>query len=266
MAKTAPDEKRDGREQATAEAAAPAAPHRRTASIETTPLAPPAAAPLAPTLTTRPAGPSPTPARAPVVTQALPAASPLGRQAAPAAETRPPVETVVATLPGRSALAAEPPKPTAPTAAKPTSTTRPGPAGAEPATVVAGVEPAARQAPVAEAGAGADPASLAIVFANNSSYFPPGVSQKLRRLVHGLAKEQSYEVVLQSSVSGLQKVVGAETAEEARRYNKWLAERRLERVRDWFDRNGAGRELTFRQDFRQGDELRQVVIEVRPAG
>jgi hypothetical protein len=50
------------------------------------------------------------------------------------------------------------------------------------------------------------------------------------------------------------------------RYNKWLAERRLERVRDWLGDNAAGRELTFTEDYRAGDESRQVEIEVRPAG
>jgi hypothetical protein len=37
-------------------------------------------------------------------------------------------------------------------------------------------------------------------------------------------------------------------------------------VREWLDRNAAGRELSFRQDYRAGDESRQVVVEVRPTG
>jgi hypothetical protein len=107
---------------------------------------------------------------------------------------------------------------------------------------------------------------LAIVFPTNSSYFPPGANERLRSLLRELAQDRAYEIVLQSSVSGSQQVVGAETTEEAMRYNQWLAERRLERVLEWLDRNAAGRALTFRRDYRAGDESREVVLEVRPTG
>ena len=140
-------------------------------------------------------------------------------------------------------------------------------AGARPAEVIARAEPAARPAaPDARAGSSAQAERLAIVFPTNSSYFPPGAGEQLRRLLRALDQDGAYEIVLQSSISGSQKVVGAESAEEARRYNQWLAERRLERVRDWLARNAAGRALTFRQDYRAADESRQVVVEVRPTG
>jgi len=137
------------------------------------------------------------------------------------------------------------------------------PADGRPAQVIARAEPAARPA---APDAGAEGERLAIVFPTNSSYFPPGASERLRSLLRALGQDGAYEIVLQSSISGSQQVVGAESAEEAMRYNKWLAERRLERVREWLDRNAAGRELTFRQDYRAGDESRQVVVEVRPTG
>ena len=95
---------------------------------------------------------------------------------------------------------------------------------------------------------------LAIVFPNNSSYFPPGADDRLRGLLAGLAQGGAYEIALQSSVSGSRKVVGAESVEEAMRYNQWLAERRLERVRDWLGRHAAGRTLTFREDYRASDD------------
>jgi enoyl-CoA hydratase/carnithine racemase len=132
---------------------------------------------------------------------------------------------------------------------------------------MARAEPAARPAaPAAQAATSAEAERLAIVFPTNSSYFPPGAGEKLRRLLRALGQHGAYEIVLQSSISGSQQVVGAESADEAMRYNKWLAERRLERVREWLDRNAAGRELSFRQDYRAGDESRQVVVEVRPTG
>jgi hypothetical protein len=123
-------------------------------------------------------------------------------------------------------------------------------------------EPAARP----KAAANARQQRLAIVFPTNSSYFPPGAGQQLRSLLRELPQDAAYEVVLQSSVSGSQQVVGAESEEEAMRYNKWLAERRLERVRDWLGRNAAGRALTIRSDYRADDDSRQVVVEVHPTG
>jgi outer membrane protein OmpA-like peptidoglycan-associated protein len=199
---------------------------------------------------TRPAGPSPTAAHAPIVTQALPAASP---STSAAADERPPVG-VIAALPGRPAPAADPaPATTRPAAASPAAMARlEAPAG----------EPAARP----KAAANARQQRLAIVFPTNSSYFPPGAGQQLRSLLRELPQDAAYEVVLQSSVSGSQQVVGAESAEEAMRYNKWLAERRLERVRDWLGRNAAGRALTIRPDYRADDDSRQVVVEVHPTG
>ena len=132
---------------------------------------------------------------------------------------------------------------------------------------MARAEPAARPA-AADAGAApsAEAQRLAIVFPTNSSYFPPGAGEQLRRLLGALGQDGAYEIVLQSSVSGSQQVVGAESVKEAMRYNQWLAERRLERVREWLDRNAAGRALTFRQDYRAGDEIAPVVVEVRPTG
>jgi hypothetical protein len=61
-------------------------------------------------------------------------------------------------------------------------------------------------------------------------------------------------------------VVGAETAEDAAKYNKWLATRRLERVRDWLDQNAADRALVVKPDYHANDESRQVVVRIRPTG
>jgi hypothetical protein len=139
-------------------------------------------------------------------------------------------------------------------AASPARPDRAAPAAAQP-------EPAQRQAAV-----DVKEERLVIVFPTNSSYFPPGTGSQLRSLLRTLAQERRYEVILESSVSGSQRVVGAETAEEAAKYNKWLAERRLERVRDWLDQNAAGRGLVVKPEYHANDESRQVVVRIRPTG
>jgi flagellar motor protein MotB len=133
---------------------------------------------------------------------------------------------------------------------------RPDPA----AVAAAQPEPAQRQAAV-----DVKEERLVIVFPTNSSYFPPGTGSQLRSLLRTL-QDRHYEVVLESSVSGSQRVVGAETAEDAAKYNKWLATRRLERVRDWLDQNAAGRALVVKPDYHANDESRQVVVRIRPTG
>jgi flagellar motor protein MotB len=122
-------------------------------------------------------------------------------------------------------------------------------------------EPAQRQAAV-----DVKEERLVIVFPTNSSYFPPGTGSQLRSLLRTLGQDRRYEVVLESSVSGSQRVVGAETAEDAAKYNKWLATRRLERVRDWLDQNAAGRGLVVKPGYHANDESRQVVVRIRPTG
>ncbi len=47
-----------------------------------------------------------------------------------------------------------------------------------------------------------------IIFPTNSSYFPPGMGTQLHALLKQLADDRRYDVVLQASVSGSQKVVG----------------------------------------------------------
>ena len=135
------------------------------------------------------------------------------------------------------------------------------PDGARAAAAAAQPEPAQRQAAV-----DVKEERLVIVFPTNSSYFPPGTGSQLRSLLRTLGQDRRYEVVLESSVSGSQKVVGAESAEEAAKYNKWLATRRVERVRDWLDQNAAGRGLVVKPEYHANDESRQVVVRVRPTG
>jgi hypothetical protein len=174
-----------------------------------------------------PAGPAPLAAAAPTVTQPLPAVSRAPARAEPSRE--------------RPAVSAPPPPAAAATAALSPS-------------------PSRRVAP------SADPeGAVAITFATNSSYFPPGVRERLDGLLTGLEAGKRYRVEVEVAVSGADQVVGAETQEEARRYNRWLAERRLERVQDWLDEHAAGRELALEPRFVPNDNSRRLVVRIAPA-
>jgi outer membrane protein OmpA-like peptidoglycan-associated protein len=107
---------------------------------------------------------------------------------------------------------------------------------------------------------------LIITFATNSSYFPSGAAARLRELLAGIDGNGRYEVTLQVAVSGTTKVVGAKSAQEAARYNKWLAERRLERVQDWLLKNGAAQALSIKPEYVADDDSRRVTVRVAPVG
>jgi hypothetical protein len=107
---------------------------------------------------------------------------------------------------------------------------------------------------------------LIITFATNSSYFPSGTTARLRELIAGIDADSGYEVTLQVAVSGTSKVVGAKSAAEAARYNKWLAERRLERVQTWLTKNAAGEALSIKPEYVGDDDSRRVTVRVAPVG
>ncbi len=107
---------------------------------------------------------------------------------------------------------------------------------------------------------------VVITFPTNSSYFPPGTETQLRSLFGELGNDRRYRVVLQTSVSGSHKVVGAETPEEAEKYNKWLADRRLDRVREWLGQNVKDTELVIEPEYLANDDSRQIVVRLQPAG
>ena len=106
--------------------------------------------------------------------------------------------------------------------------------------------------------------NVVITFATNSSYFPPGTERRLASLLGSMAGGERYRVRLEVGVSGSDTVVGATTAEEARRYNQWLAERRLSRVREWLDENASDRQLEIEPTFQTDDSSRRVVVRVAP--
>jgi hypothetical protein len=108
--------------------------------------------------------------------------------------------------------------------------------------------------------------NVVITFATNSSYFPPGTARRLRTLLGNLAADGRYRVQLEVGVSGSDTVVGAKSPEEARQYNRWLAERRLDRVREWLGENAAGRQIEIEAAFQPDDNSRRVVVRVAPVG
>jgi hypothetical protein len=134
----------------------------------------------------------------------------------------------------------------------------------ETGTAVAAKPAAAARSPAGDGKVESDAGNLVITFATNSSYFPSGTAKRLRALVAGLASGRSYEVNLQVAVSGTTKVVGARSPEEAAAYNKWLAERRLERVQSWLVENAAAT-LSFKPEY-VTDESRRVVVQLAPTG
>jgi hypothetical protein len=73
-----------------------------------------------------------------------------------------------------------------------------------------------------------------------------------------------YRIQLEVGVSGSDTVVGASSPDEAKRYNRWLAERRMDRVREWLDENAKDRQLEIEPAFQADDSSRRVVVRVAP--
>jgi outer membrane protein OmpA-like peptidoglycan-associated protein len=162
-----------------------------------------------------------------------------------------------------------PPTQTAASEAKPGPKATPLPAVAarDEAPAERVTRPAALQkkaSPGGDAAGGVEP--LEIVFATNSSYFPLGSQKQLQAFADQLAPGASYALRIRTSVDDSQDVSGATSPEEATRYNRWLATRRFERVRDWLQANAEGRELAIEPVLVEDDPSRKVVIELEAGG
>jgi hypothetical protein len=141
-----------------------------------------------------------------------------------------------------------------------------GAAGSRTTAVNDGAAGASGRTAATDGHAARDPdGAVVITFATNSSYFPPGAGKRLRELLAALGPEGRYQVSLQAAVSGATKVLGATSASEAERYNRWLAERRLERVRDWLLENAGADRLSITPEYLDKDESRRVVVRLAPA-
>ncbi|MGD9509229.1 MAG: hypothetical protein AB7I59_07565 [Geminicoccaceae bacterium] len=152
----------------------------------------------------------------------------------------------------RAELQAKAATPT-PSAADATTAEEPAPTG------TAAVEPAA---PPPEPAPSPEPERLTITFDVNSSYLPDSLDGRLRALAQGLEPRRSYAVRLVGAVGSDD--VSGQTAEEARRYNRWMAERRVDRVAEYLERTAKDSELKIERTFAANDPSRQVLVEVTP--
>lgn len=140
---------------------------------------------------------------------------------------------------------------------------------APPEPVQAAAEPVQAAMPAAEAAAPVEAVeakaeaetTLAITFDVNSSYFPKGTSRELKALVGGLEPQRTYEVVLEGAVSADALRRGAE--QDGHAYNRWIADRRMDRVADWLRQNLGG-SLSIRHSYVENDSSRRVMIRVHP--
>ena len=150
----------------------------------------------------------------------------------------------------------------APAPAKSVAVPDPAPA-AEPAIIesvalLGSVEPAAAPPTLEPA---AEPERLTITFKANSSILPSGLDGRLRALAAQLAADDNYALRLVGSV-GNDDIAG-KSAEDALRYNRWIAERRVERVAGYLQRTAKGA-LKIAREFAANDPSRRVLVEVTP--
>ncbi len=114
--------------------------------------------------------------------------------------------------------------------------------------------------PAAADGGGTGGPQLEIVFDLNSSWLPRGAVKDLGALLERL-REGRYALEIVTAVDNGPIKNG--TPEDAARYNRWLAERRANRVAEWLRRRGDGVIAAIERRFREDDPSRKVVIRAR---
>jgi hypothetical protein len=149
-----------------------------------------------------------------------------------------------------------------PAAQAPAAEPAPSPAAPAPTATAAEAVPAGKPQLAVEPAAGAGVESLTITFEINSSYLPASLDGRLRQLASRLEEGKAYQVELIGSV-GADPVANA-SEQEAARYNRWIAERRVSRVAEFLQKNAKPDALTIKQDFALNDSSRRVVVRVRP--
>jgi hypothetical protein len=102
---------------------------------------------------------------------------------------------------------------------------------------------------------------LEIIFAINSSYLPRGASGQIREMVRNL-EDRPYRAEIIATV-GAGDVDGA-SPEEALKYNRWMAERRIGRVQEQIERVIDGQGIPINEEYIDNDPSRKVVIRLQP--
>ncbi|MEZ5823938.1 MAG: hypothetical protein R3C97_04105 [Geminicoccaceae bacterium] len=118
-------------------------------------------------------------------------------------------------------------------------------------------------APKAVASTSAAEAGTAITFAVNSSFFGGSGAKTLSSLLKSLDPGKSYRIELSGAV-GSDPVRGG-NVEESRKYNRWMAERRVDRIAEWLSQNGGGYNLSIDRTYRENDPSRRVDVTAHPA-
>ena len=107
----------------------------------------------------------------------------------------------------------------------------------------------------------ADGQHFELTFDNNSSYLPDGAGAELRRWLGTLPAGKGYTIRVTAAVNG----VGKDSAATAQgRYDRWIAERRANRVAQWLEKNAQVRKLKMAQGYAENDGSRRVVLEAHP--
>ena len=104
--------------------------------------------------------------------------------------------------------------------------------------------------------------TVEIVFDLNSSYLPDSAATQLNRLLSTLERDHGWRLELTAAVGSVPSAKGSTPAR--RRYDRWLAERRLNRVEDWLRRNAQIRDLDLTSAYSEGDASRRVIVHAAP--
>ena len=102
---------------------------------------------------------------------------------------------------------------------------------------------------------------LELVFDVNSSFLGPAAIGELRRKLRSLPNASQYVVELRATVSD--EGIKEASATEAQRYNRWLAERRLGRVRDLLQQYIQAK-LVVNDGYLPHDPTRRIIVSARP--
>lgn len=129
-------------------------------------------------------------------------------------------------------------------------------AGTSSGTSVASVDSTSGSATGSSGGQASD---LEVEYAANSSYYGGGVNAQLKELLSSI--DGGAVITLSAGISH-EAVRNASSQADSIAYNRWLSERRIDRIADYLKANAGDRVLDIVRDFRDNDESRSVSITV----